>query len=83
MPLVASEDIRAFRPLCSQLARKHTGRFGAEFDDLEQEGMIAVFHLLLRGLPVTSESIDNRMRDWVRQCRRAGVVYDRPKDEDS
>lgn len=72
---VSNDDIAAFRPLCIRLARKYESVGGAEFDDLEQEGMIAVWQLLRRGFPVSIQAVENRMRDWVRICRRQGFVY--------
>lgn len=72
---VASAEVAAYRNLCADLARRFTGKGGAEFDDLEQEGMIAVWSLLRRDLPVSKTSIKNRMRDWVRFCQRKGFTY--------
>jgi len=70
---VTSEQVAAYRPLCIKLARRFTGVGNAEFDDLEQEGMIAVWYLLGQGFPVSSTAVSNRMRDWVRKCKRQGI----------
>lgn len=72
---VSDSDIAAYRPLCRRLANKYNDVGGAEFDDLEQEGMIAVWQLLRRGFPVSVQAVENRMRDWVRVCRRMGFAY--------
>lgn len=72
---VSNEDIAAFRPLCIRLAHKYDTVGGAEFDDLEQEGMIAVWQLLRRDFPVTVWAVEHRLRDWVRICRRQGFAY--------
>lgn len=77
---VQSEDIAAYRPLCISLAHAFEGYGGAEFDDLEQEGMIAVWQLLRHGFPVSRVAVANRMRDWIRICRRNGFAYGEPYD---
>lgn len=49
---------------------------GAEYDDLNQEGLIAVWQTLLRGLPVSKDVVENRMKDWIRyQGRTSGTDY--------
>lgn len=77
---VSSADIAAYRPLCISLAHQFTGYGDAEFDDLEQEGMIAVWELLRRGFPVSRVAVSNRMKDWIRICRRQGFAYGEPED---
>lgn len=64
---VTDGQVAAFIPLVESSAR----RFGrlAEFDDLRQEGMIAVWLAFQRGQAPTQEIIENRMRSW---CRRMG-----------
>lgn len=74
-PVTLNERVAEYRPLCKSLAQKFVGRGYAEFDDLEQEGLIAVWLLLDRGLPVSKTAIKNRMRDWVRYCKRRGFSY--------
>jgi Sigma-70 region 2. len=82
-PVTLSERVAEYRPLCNSLARRFSGpHSGAELDDLEQEGLIAVWLLLDRGLPVSKTAIKNRMRDWARYCRRRGFTYEElPTDE--
>lgn len=41
-------------------------RVGAEFDDLEQEGLIDVWQSLERGVTPRADIIENRMKDYVR-----------------
>lgn len=75
-PVTLNERVAAYRPLCASLAKKFNRVGEAEFDDLEQEGLIAVWLLLERDIPVSKTAIKNRMRDWVRTCRRKGAVRD-------
>lgn len=81
-PVTLNESVAAYRPLCANLARRFNGRGGAELDDLEQEGLIAVWLLLDRGLPVSKTAVKNRMRDWVRYCHRRGFSYEEHPDEE-
>jgi DNA-directed RNA polymerase specialized sigma24 family protein len=67
---VTSEDVAAYTQLVEKLARKHIGRAQAEFDDLVQEGYIAVFLSLKRGIHPSAEIIENRQRDYVRYLNR-------------
>lgn len=73
---VSSEAVAAYRPLCAKLALQLDGVGGAEFDDLEQEGLIAVWDSLRNGFNPSQVVVGNRMRDWVRYCRRKGFVDD-------
>lgn len=71
----------AYRPLCERLARQYDGMGGAEYDDLEQEGLIAVWLSLNRGIPPSKDFIRFRMRNWIRKCRRRGFTgYADPSD---
>lgn len=84
MVSVSSSAIAAYRPLCRRLAlrQEHFSQGYAEFDDLEQEGLIAVWHLLRYGFPVSSKAVEDRMRDWVRVCRRQGFAFGEPASYD-
>jgi DNA-directed RNA polymerase specialized sigma24 family protein len=42
----------------------------AEYDDLVQEGLIAVWQTLERGLDPSQEFIEHRMFDWMRTIAR-------------
>lgn len=72
---VTSCDIAAYLPLTRKLAHQFDGQFGAEFDDLEQEGRIKVWNLLRFGFPVSSKAVADSMRDHVRYCKRQGLAY--------
>lgn len=61
--------IAAYEPLLEQLARPFVGRDGAELDDLVQEGRIAVWQSLGRGICPTAGLIENRMRDYLRALK--------------
>lgn len=53
-------------------AKKLDGVGGAEFDDLEQEGLIAVWEALRDGHRPSNFVVQNAMKDWVRKCARRG-----------
>jgi DNA-directed RNA polymerase specialized sigma subunit len=63
---VASAQVAPYSDLVSDLTRPFIGRFGAEYDDLFQEGMIKVFQALAKGDYPAKEHIAHGMRDWVR-----------------
>ena len=72
-------QVAAYRGLVASLARKVAGgarasQVGAEYDDLEQEGLISVWQALTRGVTPSAEIIENRMRDWVRYLGRQNPV---------
>lgn len=67
---VASSEVAAYLPVVRKLARKYTGRSGAERDDLMQEGMISVWEALRRSNIPSAEVIMYAMLQWVRFLRR-------------
>jgi DNA-directed RNA polymerase specialized sigma24 family protein len=67
---VTSEQVRDYEGLCVGLARKYVGRSGAEFDDLVQEGRIAVWSSLQDGIAPSSAYVELAMRGWVKTLRR-------------
>lgn len=69
---VASEEIAAFRPLAARVARRYNGLHRAEFDDLEQVGLIAIWEALKEGFFPTQRHIERRAINWVNYCRRQG-----------
>jgi hypothetical protein len=84
MPAVSSSQVTAWRPLVASIAREYVRsraarRVGAEYDDLEQEGLIFVWQSLERGIPPAAELVEGRMKNWVRYISRqremAGVPY--------
>lgn len=72
---VSDSDIAAYLPLTRKLAVRYEryawgiGVF-AEYDDLEQEGRIAVWRTLQHGFPVSKKVVEDRMKDWIALCRR-------------
>lgn len=65
------EQIRSYNPLVEALARRYTGnRYGAEFDDLVQEGLISVWQALDAGVNPSLNVMIFAMRNWVRTIRR-------------
>lgn len=67
---VTSEQVAAYLPWVERIARRYVGIARAEFDDLVQEGLIAVWQSFARGLKPGHTVVDGRMVDWVRYCRR-------------
>lgn len=59
-------QVAGYRDLVESLAQKHVGPNQAEFDDLVQEGLIAVWETLERGQIPAAEQIENVMKKWVR-----------------
>jgi hypothetical protein len=50
---------------------------GAEYDDLVQEGLIAVWQTILRGIRVSPGVVEGRMRNYIRrQGRQTGADSD-------
>lgn len=70
--IVASDEIAAFRPLAAKVARRYNGLHRAEFDDLEQEGLIAIWETLAKGFYPTQNHIERRAINWVNYCKRQG-----------
>ena len=61
-----TSELKQYWPELTKYARKYTGRFGAELDDLVQEGAIFVWQSLQKGITPSEDHIRNRMRNWVR-----------------
>jgi len=61
-----TSEIKQYWPELTRLARKYVGRFGAELDDLVQEGAIFVWQSLQKGITPSEDHIRNRMRNWTR-----------------
>lgn len=80
MPTVTSSDVAAYQDHVEALARRYTGLRNAEFDDLVQEGMIAVWQTLKRGLRPSTLVIEGRMLSWLRYLyrlqRNDAIAYD-------
>lgn len=69
---VSNEQVAQYRDFVAGIARSFVG--DAEFDDLEQIGLIRVWRLLERGQPILRVSIANAMKDELRRARRRGVT---------
>lgn len=65
-----NEAIGAEQSRVESIARQLAGIDGVEYDDLVQEGLIAVWQSLENGVPPTSTFIRNRMLNWVKYVRR-------------
>lgn len=76
MRSVADIEIAAYWSIVAKQAWKLTGVARAEFDDLHQEGLIAVWAALRDGYRPTNEFIRRRMLNWVEACRRKGFTYE-------
>lgn len=67
---ITSEAVGAYQDHVKRLARQYVGFANAELDDLVQEGLIAVWQSLARGLRPATLVIEGRMIDWVRYLHR-------------
>jgi hypothetical protein len=78
-----TDQLREHAGLVESLAARLSRRNRDEFDDLQQEGMIACWQLIAAGEPVTEAAVEKRMRKWMRyrgrQLREAPVptAYDK------
>jgi hypothetical protein len=79
-----SAQVAAFEPLVLGQA----GRFSRlpdmqnDFDDFAQEGRIAVWECLARGVHPSRTVVENRMRNWAKHQRRKGLTgFDELTDE--
>lgn len=75
MASVTSEAVAKYWPLVVSWANKFNGVGTAEFDDLVQEGAIAVWQTLEKGHIPSNAVIVNAMRDWIRHVSHRGVSY--------
>ena len=75
---VPSSAVAAYEPLVQSLARRLAGRARwarVERDDLAQEGRIAVWQALARGVPVKPDIVRGRMVSWIRH-QSTGIPYE-------
>lgn len=63
---VTSERVAAFLPMILQQARRYRGWNNAELDDLVQEGLIAVWVSLEKGIEPSAQFVGFRMKNWAR-----------------
>lgn len=74
-----SDRVADYRGLVESIANRYRPRhILAEFDDLVQEGLVAVWDALERGVEPGPEYILNRMRSYVRKLNRAGREPEEP-----
>ena len=75
---VSDDEIAAYQGMIDSQARTLEGIEGAEYDDLAQEGRIAVWRSLERGTYPSKEFVRQRMLNWVRVVarQRRGEVAD-------
>lgn len=78
---VTDKQVAAFLPTIEDSARRFARL--AEFDDLRQEGMIAVWMAFRRGQAPTVDIIENRMRDWIRKTTRQARLETERFDDDA
>lgn len=74
--VVTSAEVEAYEGMVESHARRFDGVRGAEFDDLKQEGLIAVWEALRDGYIPSNVVVVNAMRDWVRVCAQKGLTGD-------
>jgi len=83
--VVTNEQVAAYQELVASLARRYHGHHQAEYDDLYQEGMVAIFQALAKGDLPSKDIVAKRMRRWVTKCARHGIsgYTERNDDEGS
>lgn len=68
---VANEDVAAYMQTVKKLARMYVDRsIMCEYDDVVQEGLIAVWESLSDGQPPSTEYIKWAMKQYRRKMRR-------------
>jgi DNA-directed RNA polymerase specialized sigma24 family protein len=70
---VSSDDVRPFTKLVERVAHRYHGVRGAEYDDLYQEGMVAVCFAITYGFIPDEDDVKDRVRSWVRHVSREGM----------
>lgn len=80
MQAVTDTQVAAYAGLVDSLSRKLSGYGDAEYDDLYQEGNIAVFLALRAGRLPSKVVVRGRMLNWCRYLRRLqnndAIAYD-------
>jgi DNA-directed RNA polymerase specialized sigma24 family protein len=67
MDRAMSDKVALYLPMVTSHARRRTGsKYGAELDDLIQEGLISVWKSLEKGHEPVESHVVNRMKNWVR-----------------
>lgn len=71
-----NNELAALRPRVERLAIRYSRQ--ADFDDLVQEGWIACWQALEKGVHPTNEIIEGRMKNWLSYVRRQdGSSYEK------
>ncbi len=70
---VEDTEIAQYAPLVEHMAWRYAGFRNCEFDDLRQEGLIAVWNALKFCNTPTVDIIKERLRAWVRHVTREGM----------
>lgn len=65
-----AEAVAEHLPRVAHLARKYSGLEGAEYDDLYQEGSIAVLLAVREERRPSNLEIERDMFNWISKCRR-------------
>jgi hypothetical protein len=81
--ILSSEDGSAEVAAYSSMVEAHARRFSrlpdleSHFDDLVQEGLLAVWKVQAAGFPPSNQVVENAMRDYARvELRRGLTGYD-------
>jgi DNA-directed RNA polymerase specialized sigma24 family protein len=78
---ILDAEVREYLGLCESLAERYSRGARDEYDDLVQEGLIAVWRTLRSGKVPARANIENRMKNWLRyrgrQHRQAAGTYDK------
>jgi DNA-directed RNA polymerase specialized sigma24 family protein len=67
---VTSAEVADYEPWLTRVSRPYVGRHGAELDDLVQEGRIATWQALSKGIRPSPDVVRFRMSGWVRLLAR-------------
>lgn len=70
MERLAWDTCEPYQGIVNTLARRYSGRYGIEFDDLVQEGWECVCAKLQESLTPTEQDIERWMRSAIRQQNR-------------
>lgn len=70
---VTNTQVAAYQEMVASLARRYDGWSGAEYDDLFQEGSLAIAQCLANGKLPSKDIVVRRMLNWVNKCARHGL----------
>lgn len=75
---VTNEQVAEYHETVAFFAKRYDGYMNAEYDDLYQEGMLAVIEALMKGQRPLKDIIARRMTRWVSKCARQGISSEAP-----